>query len=291
MNKSKESSNKAIIDINDSYHHLVQVLKKDAIGNRFMQKGNFESYIEYMIKSHFQSVRNAVDGGTNYGQFALIMAKNISPEGKVLAYEINPETVACVETSILLNDYSNVLKVFPYALGNFNGKGEIMLHEHDSYRSFLSKKDITQQDKEKNVYSNEFSTLNINVVTLDDHVYKQTGTHKVEFIRLDIEGAECEALEGAMNIIQNSPDIVISIEWQKPLISNFITSEIDYYKYSKECLGLLLNEEFRFYEFKVHNQDIKYTELNPYFIIDQDVVEFVASRHDLYIKEEYYDLQ
>lgn len=290
MNKVIENSNKAVIDINDSFHHSVQVLKQDNIGNRFMQKGNFESYIEYMIKSHFQSVKIAVDGGTNYGQFALIMAHNIAPEGKVLAYEINPDTMNCVKTSILLNGYENILEVFPYALGNFNGKGKIMLHKHDSYRSFLERDHDTTNYNNEIHNTTEYSILNIDVIRLDEHVYSKTGHHKVQFMRLDIEGAECEALAGASKIIDHSPEIIVSIEWQKTLISNFVTHSTNYYQYSKECLAILLNKEFKFFEFKVHNQDIKYTELNPYYIIDQDVIEFTASQNNIYLVEEYHDL-
>merc|ERR1712146_776144 len=45
-----------------------------------------------------------------------------------------------------------------------------------------------------------------------------TGGKAVNFIRADIEGSECKMLRGAAKTIENSPDLILSMEWQADAI-------------------------------------------------------------------------
>jgi FkbM family methyltransferase len=114
---------------------------------------------------------------------------------------VNKCSILCFEPSIVNLDkiiFPNVIK-FPYGL--FNKKGRVGFVQDlggDTSR-------IIELDSEQKYSQMEF----INVVKLDD--VRANLNKKIDLIKLDIEGSERFAIDGAANVIQfDQPDLMIS---------------------------------------------------------------------------------
>jgi hypothetical protein len=50
---------------------------------------------------------------------------------------------------------------------------------------------------------------------------EERGQKKVDFLRMDIEGFECDAYFGMEGLVRNNPDLIISFEWQRDLMRRY----------------------------------------------------------------------
>jgi FkbM family methyltransferase len=117
-----------------------------------------------------------VDAGAYPGDYALFAAKKVGPDGRVLAFEPGAKNRAVLERNILKAGLSNVTVV---PKGLWNCEKTLFLNENGLATA-------VQSD----------SGLEIEVVTLDAAL-QELGISKIQVLKMDIEGAEIEALEGA----------------------------------------------------------------------------------------------
>lgn len=139
-----------------------------------------------------------IDGGGCWGDTALYFANEVSDEGKVYSFEFIPNNIRIFEKNVSLNP---------------NLKGTIELVQNPLWRDSSTKvffKDFGPGSRVSmealSDGDGETSTLSI-----DDFV-KEKDLQKVNFIKMDIEGAEIDALEGAAQTIKNfKPKLAIAL--------------------------------------------------------------------------------
>lgn len=130
----------------------------------------------------------ALDVGANIGTTAALMSRIVGPEGKVYAFE--PGVTEITRQHVQDNGLTNV-EVVPAAVGDT--LGEITLNMGmlglgiDS--SIAYKKDWHDTGK---------------VVPLEtlDHFAEERGLERIDYIKMDIEGAEEFAIRGATRVIE-----------------------------------------------------------------------------------------
>jgi len=130
----------------------------------------------------------AMDIGANIGYVTLIMAELVGPSGRVYAFEPEPRSFKILSKNIEVNGYSSF--VFPYQMGISNISGVSKFYV--SNKSNLSGMIAVKHSK---------SVIDIAVTTLDDFM-KDKGCP--DFIKMDIEGHEVEALQGMYNTLRNT---------------------------------------------------------------------------------------
>jgi len=150
-----------------------------------------------------------LDLGAFIGYYTLVFARIVGPEGKVYAFEPNPENFAILKRNVEYNGYKNVVLINK-AVSNKNGKLQFFLSKLNEGAGSLK----VMYDKELGS-ENETKTIEIESVKLDD--YFKTG--KINFIKMDIEGAEYLALLGMQNMIRRSPNIKMMVEYQPLTLS------------------------------------------------------------------------
>lgn len=136
-----------------------------------------------------------VDAGGHYGLFSLYAAKKVGTNGKVLVFEPDPYNHHILKKNIRLNKLNNVT-VIKKALYNRGGTYPFEVHGLGS--KMLAKK------------INVFSPFRVKTTTLD-HELQRLSIKKVNFIKMDIEGAEVEAITGAENTLKNNTCINLAI--------------------------------------------------------------------------------
>jgi len=127
-----------------------------------------------------------VDVGANIGIFTFWASQKIGENGKVFAFEPFPEVNKILSDSLKYNIYQGEnIEVIPYALGKSKG-GLILNYKNDDLGG-------SKIGKKRN-------SIEISQIRLDDFIEKKR-IKRVNFIKMDIEGMEREALEGASKTI------------------------------------------------------------------------------------------
>lgn len=141
-----------------------------------------------------------LDGGSCFGDTALQFAQAVGTTGQVHAFEFVPQNLAIMRQNIDLNPgYDRRIQVAPYAMFNASG-----VH-------------FTFQDRgpSTNLEFERESADGAETISIDDYVARQ-GLTQVDFIKMDIEGAEDAALSGAVETIRRfRPRLAISA-YHKP---------------------------------------------------------------------------
>lgn len=144
-----------------------------------------------------------VDAGANIGIYTIIAAKLVGESGRVIAFEPTIESYNALNKSIELNELKNV-QVYQCALSNREGKTRFYTHP-DSSRNSLGP--IPGANK----------GINVNIVMLDK-ILEQEKVSRVDFIKMDVEGAEELVLKGATNLLSKHKPVIL-------FESNFIASK------------------------------------------------------------------
>jgi FkbM family methyltransferase len=140
-----------------------------------------------------------LDIGANIGYYTLIFARLAGEKGRVFAFEPDPTNFSLLERNIEINGYKNVLLVNK-AVSDKTGRVRLFLCEdnkgdHRTYDSGDGRKFVE-----------------IDGIRLDD--YFENRNMKIDFIKMDIQGAEYGALRGMSGLIAMGENVrLISEFW------------------------------------------------------------------------------
>jgi FkbM family methyltransferase len=143
-----------------------------------------------------------VDVGAHIGLYTLIAAKRVGPSGKVIAIEPDPENCNLLKRNVELNRLTNVITLECAA---FSSNSKLKLYLPGKERGFT---------KLGTIMTNRAVTenfLEIDAATLD-HLMVMQGIAQVNWIKIDVEGAELEVLKGATLTLSASKDIALLVE-------------------------------------------------------------------------------
>ena len=132
-----------------------------------------------------------VDGGANIGDYTQIFSRIVGASGQVLSFEPVPPTLEKLKSNIQNWRLLNV-KTFSCALSNKNEQATIQLPGGVSGYASLSSHTETWGDS-------PVETFNVETCRLDD--FAQFSFDRLDFMKLDLEGAEPLAVEGASSIL------------------------------------------------------------------------------------------
>jgi FkbM family methyltransferase len=146
-----------------------------------------------------------VDVGAHIGRYTIIASKRVGANGKVIAIEAHPGNYEMLNHNIKLNGLSNVIPL-NYAVYSKESKIKLFLPDeksnHTIYNTLISSK---TKDEEK--------FIEVNANTLDNLIEQHRISHaEVNWIKIDVEGAELEVLKGAHAILSNSKNTTLLIE-------------------------------------------------------------------------------
>lgn len=134
-----------------------------------------------------------IDAGAYTGIFSIYCAVKIKNTGKIIAFEPNKDSVKLLKKAIDMNNLSNIEIV---EKGVWNKKETL---------NFVDKGVCSEITKGKGDYS-------IDVIDLDTQIKEMKIMAKdISFVKMDIEGAEIEAIDGMKKILkEGKPKLAIA---------------------------------------------------------------------------------
>jgi FkbM family methyltransferase len=155
----------------------------------------------------------AVDIGAHIGRYTIISSKRVGINGKVIAIEANPENYEMLKKNIQLNGLTNVTAL-NYAINSKEEESRLKLYlpgeevGYTIYNTIMTNRANPIEDKFVEV---DAATLD-NLLLLQQQQQNGIGHEQVNWIKIDVEGAEFEVLKGATNVLSKSKDIALLIE-------------------------------------------------------------------------------
>jgi FkbM family methyltransferase len=150
-----------------------------------------------------------VDIGAHMGRYTITSSKSVGQHGKVIAVEAHPYNFKILHHNLRLNKLKNVSAL---NCAVYSKKARLKLYLPDEDQGYTMHHSL-MTNYLASKYSNEIERRYIEVEadTLDN-LLKIRGINQVNWIKIDVEGAEYEVLKGAKEILSASKDISILVE-------------------------------------------------------------------------------
>lgn len=156
-----------------------------------------------------------VDAGANIGYHSLLMSKLVGDSGRVLAFEPDPNCIDKLKENLDLNDANNCDPI-PLALweGNIEAADFYLVHKEDEGQENEYAIGYSSFCKYRNV---DLTKISVQTVKLDDVVHADMP--RINFLKIDCEGAEEGILHGAETLLRRGIDAIVC-EFNFRIINN-----------------------------------------------------------------------
>ncbi|WP_223789596.1 FkbM family methyltransferase [Marinicella meishanensis] len=185
----------------------------ERLGVQLQMNGFWEMNITEFIARQVKPGMNVLDVGANYGYFSMLMADLIGPEGQIHALEANPMLSRLVIKSSKVNGFENKLKVINQGVSDQAGEDIDFVYSDDTPMNGMLAGNMSQQAREKH-YPN---TIKVQVNAIDDLL---KDAKPIDFIKVDIEGAEDKFWYGSQQIRDKNPNMMILLEFNRARYHN-----------------------------------------------------------------------
>lgn len=197
----------------------------------FIQRQYYEPLLEFGYKL-LNKGDCAIDGGANQGIFTCAFAAAVGSAGHVYAFEPQAYAVSCVRKNACLNSIKNVT-IFEGALSDRVGEIYLVM-DPGPVSAFTS------------LRPQGMNSIRVNAFAIDNLV-NSNDMRDVQFIKLDVEGAELRALRGAQSMVRRAKPRICIEAWDANLYeeTKAFLSSFGYKSYVFDQLGDL--NEFSFF--------------------------------------------
>jgi FkbM family methyltransferase len=160
--------------------------------------GIWDPWMTPLLARTIKPGMTVVDAGANHGYFTLMLADLVGPDGRVAAIEPHPVTAGLLRRTVGVNGFAGRTTVFEQAVGAHDDMTlTFELREDDPKNARVVGDHRADQPGMTQVKGGRLETL------LADWP-------KIDFIKIDVEGAEEAVLEGAWPlIVRDRPDILL----------------------------------------------------------------------------------
>jgi FkbM family methyltransferase len=159
-------------------------------------EGYHELAIQKALQQYLREGDVFYDVGAHIGLLSLVAARMIGTKGEVQAFEAAPENIAAIEQNIQRNRFPQI-RVNPVAVWSTTGRVSF----HRPFLGSLRGAVVSAGDSTLDALD-----CNVEATTLDCFVKSH---HPPNLIKVDVEGAEAEALGGADEVFDRYRPILI----------------------------------------------------------------------------------
>jgi FkbM family methyltransferase len=206
-----------------SYGYITKRIYQQQLLVPFKKSFEYETLdlLRKTIKPDFQ----ILDIGANIGLHSMIMAKELSSNGKIYSFEPSKKTYSSLVENIKLNGLGASISTFNLALSN---KAETLFLAAPESAN-ISEADADAYNSLRHTQTGKGNAEEIQAITLDSWIIKEN-IKKIDLIKIDIEGAELLCFQGAKEFFTNHKPIII-MECCEQHLAHFNNSIFDVLNY------------------------------------------------------------
>lgn len=175
---------------------MVLDLENRGVSRVLWVEGNREELDVEIVKRELKSGMNVLEVGANIGYYLLLEGKILNGQGKIFAFEPDPRNIKILKMNIEKNHLANQVKFYPYAVTDKNSEEKFYLTKMSNLSSLILRRNSDEFIKIRTIKIDDFKEINV----------------PINFIRMDIEGYEYEALNGMMDLLKRNKGIKILVE-------------------------------------------------------------------------------
>ncbi|WP_394730354.1 FkbM family methyltransferase [Altererythrobacter sp. GH1-8] len=165
--------------------------------------GYWEMWMTRWMVETVQRSWTALDVGANFGYYSILLAELVGEEGRLLAFEPNPACARATKFSLEINSFAPRSEVHEVALSNAAGSCSFFVPTNEPKNGHL----VFGETHEAGIeYSDDGTRFTVPIDTLDNVAEP---LDKVDFIKIDAEGAELTIFEGMQKTIERHNPLVI----------------------------------------------------------------------------------
>jgi FkbM family methyltransferase len=194
----------ALCRILTRYLMFVNTLDR-SLAPHMMLDGYWEMWITQALLRHVKPGMHVVDIGANFGYYSLLLADCVGPKGHLWALEPNPQVFELMRQSMRINGLLGQSTLVQKACGSSDGERLILKVpvRFQGGATTVSYDFDPSPDPELKKFECETICL--------DTLLSDKG--HVDFIKIDVEGAERSIWEGMQGVLQQNSHIVVVMEF------------------------------------------------------------------------------
>jgi|LauGreDrversion4_2_1035121.scaffolds.fasta_scaffold14019_2 FkbM family methyltransferase len=207
-------------------------------------KGEWEKELTQRCETIVSKMENPVifDVGANFGWYGLTLSR-FSNHSTIHFFEANPDIANLLSKTVLVNGLPLRAEINNLAVSDQSGEVLCLevpkLHKGSSSICGFSV-DLSQYYEAKE----DFSKFEVTSTSLDEYCQSKA-IHAVDFMKIDVEGAEEKVVAGAEKTIRRSENLAIMLEWN---IGRYTDTMLDIMQCFQFCAA--------------HNRDGDWTDLS-----------------------------
>lgn len=174
--------------------------KDDYLTWLVLNTGDYEPVETAHLKKTLKPGDTFVDVGANIGWYTILAAKLVGPEGKVYAFEPEPENFKFLKRNVELNGLKNVV-LEQKALSNEVGTLKMYLHEENQGRHSIA------------LVHDEKRFIEVEAFPFDEYVKGKD--LQIDFMKIDTEGAEGFILDGMKETLSAQSELKLIMEFSE----------------------------------------------------------------------------
>lgn len=182
---------------------------------------------EVIFKKEFSKIKRGwkvVDVGSQYGYYAIKAAFLVGNEGKVLAIEAHPKVCRVLRMNVELYGLTDLVIPICKAAGKERGKVQLCESTSPGGASIVSRVPATNLDRNRlrswlefvrsgallEIIRERFAPIRY-IVPVDslDAMTQEFNMENVDLVKIDVEGAELDVLNGALRILERDKPILL----------------------------------------------------------------------------------
>ena len=153
--------------------------------------------LDYRVYERYFEIEKGdvlIDVGAGIGEFTILAGVKVGNEGCVLAIEPEPRNFAYLKTNVKLNKLKNV-KLCRKAIAEYKGRAKLYVLDNGcTGHSLIPRK--------------RAKAIEVEVDTLDN-VVNSYALDKIDFIKVNVEGAEVNVIKGGRKVLGMARKVVI----------------------------------------------------------------------------------
>ena len=190
-------------------------------GRTYLEGGG-EPEVQAALQQYLRPGMVFYDIGANIGFFSLLASRIVGKDGRVIAFEADPDIAARLRLHVRRNDFL-ALSVEENAVWS------------EATTVFFARTDsATSPDRGLGhvVAKSAGDTIQVNAVSLDEYVQSAPAPH---FLKCDVEGAEVEVFRGAQRLLTEKRPIILC-EMHSEANRRVLLQEFARFGYACKCI-------------------------------------------------------